>query len=105
MRAKKLFLFAPERMALSMERLAHYCGTPAESFQRYVLFTNYAMHVEEFRARFPDAEGPDRPTCRCPPGTTARPTRPASRSSTSASARRTPRPSPTTSPCCDPTRC
>src|ERR1700749_4047053 len=39
MRAKKLFLFAPERMALSMERLAHYCGTPAESFQRYVLFT------------------------------------------------------------------
>ncbi|MGZ4759943.1 MAG: AMP nucleosidase, partial [Acidimicrobiales bacterium] len=60
MRAKKLFLFAPERMALSMERLAHYCGTPAESFQRYVLFTNYAMHVEAFRERFPDAEGPDR---------------------------------------------
>ena len=60
MRAKKLFLFAPERMALSMERLAHYCGTPAESFQRYVLFTNYAMHVEEFRTRFPDAEGPER---------------------------------------------
>jgi AMP nucleosidase len=60
MRAKKLFLFAPERMALSMERLAHYTGTPAESFQRYVLFTNYAMHVEEFRARFPDADGPQR---------------------------------------------
>src|SRR6478609_4429878 len=35
MRAKKLFLFAPERMALSMERIAHYCGTPAESFHRY----------------------------------------------------------------------
>jgi AMP nucleosidase len=66
MRAKKLFLFAPERMALSMERLAHYCGTPAESFQRYVLFTNYAMHVEEFRARFPDAEGPDRPGVQMP---------------------------------------
>jgi AMP nucleosidase len=61
MRAKKLFLFAPERMALSMERLQHYCGTPPEAFQRYVLFTNYAMHVEEFRAHFPDAEGPDRP--------------------------------------------
>jgi len=58
MRAKKLFLFAPERMALSMARLEHYCGTPAEAFQPYVLFTNYAMHVEEFRARFPDAEGP-----------------------------------------------
>ena len=66
MRAKKLFLFAPERMALSMERLAHYCGTPAESFQRYVLFTNYAMHVEEFRTRFPDAEGPERPGVQMP---------------------------------------
>ncbi|MFC4907007.1 hypothetical protein [Actinomadura gamaensis] len=59
-RAKKLFLFGPERMALSLDRLSHYCGTPAESFQRYVLFTNYAMHVEAFRERFPDAEGPAR---------------------------------------------
>jgi len=66
MRAKKLFLFAPERMALSMERLAHYCGTPAAAFQRYVLFTNYGMHVEEFRARFPDAVGPDRPDVQMP---------------------------------------
>ncbi|HUI47572.1 MAG TPA: AMP nucleosidase [Acidimicrobiia bacterium] len=66
MRAKKLFLFAPERMALSMERLAHYCGTPAESFQRYVLFTNYAMHVEEFRETFADAEGPNRPDVQMP---------------------------------------
>ena len=61
MRAKKLFLFAPERMALSMARLEHYCGTTAEAFQRYVLFTNYGMHVDEFRARFPDAEGPSGP--------------------------------------------
>jgi len=59
-RAKKLFLFGPERMALSLDRLSHYCGTPAESFQRYVLFTNYTMHVEAFRERFPDAEGPAR---------------------------------------------
>src|SRR3954447_10596112 len=66
MRAKKLFLFAPERMALSMERLAHYCGTTAGAFQRYVLFTNYRMHVEEFRARFPDAEGPARPDVQMP---------------------------------------
>ena len=66
MRAKKLFLFAPERMALSMERLAHYCGTPADHFQRYVLFTNYAMHVEEFRTRFPGAEGPQRPGVQMP---------------------------------------
>jgi len=66
MTAKKLFLFAPERMALSMARLQHYCGTPADAFQRYVLFTNYAMHVEEFRDRFPDAEGPDAPDVQMP---------------------------------------
>lgn len=60
LRAKKLFLFGPERMALSLERLMHYSGTPAESFQRHVLFTNYALHVEAFLERFPDAEGPVR---------------------------------------------
>jgi AMP nucleosidase len=60
LRAKKLFLFGPERMALSLDRLSHYCGTPAESFERHVLFTNYAMHVEAFRQRFTDTEGPDR---------------------------------------------
>jgi len=59
-RSKKLFLFGPERVALSLDRLAHYTGTAPESFQRYVLFTNYAMHIEAFRERFPDAEGPDR---------------------------------------------
>ncbi len=58
LRAKKLFLFGPERMALSLERLAHYCGTPAESFERHVVFTNYAIHVDAFRERFPDSEGP-----------------------------------------------
>jgi len=59
-RAKKLFLFGPERMALSLDRLAHYTGTPAESFQRHVVFSNYAIHVESFLERFPDAEGPVR---------------------------------------------
>jgi AMP nucleosidase len=59
-RAKKLFLFSPERMALSCDRLGHYTGTPAESFQRHVLFTNYAMHVEAFLERFPDADVPAR---------------------------------------------
>jgi AMP nucleosidase len=53
LRRKKLFLFAPERMALSIDRLQHYTGTPAESFQRYVLLTNYSWHVEEFRAILP----------------------------------------------------
>jgi AMP nucleosidase len=59
LRRKKLFLFAPERMALSMDRLAHYTGTSPELFQRYVLLTNYGWHVEEFRAALPDCVGPD----------------------------------------------
>jgi AMP nucleosidase len=58
LRRKKLFLFGPERMALSMDRLRHYTGTEPESFQRYVLLTNYAWHVEEFRAALPDCTGP-----------------------------------------------
>lgn len=66
LRAKKLFLFGPERMALSLDRLMHYTGTPAEAFERHVLFTNYAMHVEAFRERFPEAEGPGRPGVQMP---------------------------------------
>jgi AMP nucleosidase len=60
LRAKKVFLFSPERMALSLDRLAHYTGTPADAFQRYLVLTNYAMHVDAFRERHPDAEGPVR---------------------------------------------
>jgi AMP nucleosidase len=60
LRAKKLFLFGPERMALSLDRLSHYTGTPAESFERHVLFTNYDMHLDVFRQRLPDVEGPRR---------------------------------------------
>jgi AMP nucleosidase len=59
LRRKKLFLFGPERMALSIDRLQHYTGTAAESFQRYVLLTNYAWHVEEFRAALVGVTGPD----------------------------------------------
>jgi AMP nucleosidase len=59
LRRKKLFLFGPERMALSIDRLRHYTGTAAERFQRYVLLTNYAWHVEEFRAALADTTGPD----------------------------------------------
>jgi len=58
LRRKKLFLFGPERMALSIDRLEHYTGTSAGLFQRYVLLTNYTWHVEEFRAIFPDCAGP-----------------------------------------------
>jgi AMP nucleosidase len=59
LRRKKLFLFAPERMALSIDRLQHYTGTSAAMFQRYVLLTNYAWHIEEFLAILPDSVGPD----------------------------------------------
>jgi AMP nucleosidase len=58
LRRKKLFLFGPERMALSIDRLEHYTGTSAADFQRYVLLTNYSWHVEAFRAAFPAATGP-----------------------------------------------
>ncbi len=59
LRRKKLFLFGPERMALSIDRLEHYTGTPAEAFQRYVLLTNYTWHAAEFRAVLPDSAGPE----------------------------------------------
>jgi len=59
LRRKKLFLFGPERIALSIDRLQHYTGTSAECFQRYVLLTNYSWHVEEFLAALPDSTGPD----------------------------------------------
>ncbi len=59
LRRKKLFLFGPERMALSIDRLQHYTGTEAADFQRYVLLTNYSWHVAEFRATFPGSIGPD----------------------------------------------
>jgi AMP nucleosidase len=66
LRRKKLFLFGPERMALSIDRLKHYTGTPAEQFQRYVLLTNYSWHVEEFLAALPDCVGPDSPDRQMP---------------------------------------
>ena len=59
LRRKKLFLFGPERIALSMDRLQHYTGTAPECFQRYVLLTNYSWHVDEFRAALPGCTGPD----------------------------------------------
>ncbi len=55
---KKLFLFAPERIELSIERLEHYTGTRAADFQRYVLLTNYAMHMNAFVEEFPDCVRP-----------------------------------------------
>ncbi|MDZ7694773.1 MAG: hypothetical protein U5K69_27255 [Balneolaceae bacterium] len=57
---KKLFLFSPERIDLSLNRLDHYTGTKPEHFQRYILFTNYDMHVEVFNRKYPDCIKPDR---------------------------------------------
>ena len=55
---KKMFLFSPERIDISLNRLIHYTGTKAEDFQRYILFTNYEMHVEVFQKLFPDCVKP-----------------------------------------------
>ncbi len=58
---KKVFLFGPERAELSIERLEHYTGTPAEQFQRFVLLTNYQMHMDAFQEIFPDCHRPAGP--------------------------------------------
>lgn len=55
---KKLFLFSPERIDISLNRLEHYTGTKPEDFQRYILFTNYDMHVEVFNSLYPDCVKP-----------------------------------------------
>lgn len=57
---KKLFLFSPERIEISLNRLEHYTGTRPEDFQRYILFTNYDMHVEVFCEKFPECVKPNR---------------------------------------------
>ena len=57
---KKMFLFSPERIDISLDRLSHYTGTHAKDFQRYILFTNYDMHVEVFKELYPDCIKPDR---------------------------------------------
>lgn len=63
---KKVFLFGPERSELSIKRLEHYTGTRAEDFQRYVLLTNYNMHLEAFTSQFPDCVKPDRDNVQMP---------------------------------------
>lgn len=58
---KKLFLFSPERIDISLDRLKHYTGTDPSDFQRYILFTNYDMHVDVFKELFPNCEQPSQP--------------------------------------------
>jgi AMP nucleosidase len=57
---KKMFLFSPERIDISLNRLEHYTGTLPEHFQRNILFTNYDMHVEVFQKLYPDCIAPSR---------------------------------------------
>jgi AMP nucleosidase len=45
---RPLALFDGPRTDFSLARLKHYTGTPAEHFQQFVLFTNYARYVDEF---------------------------------------------------------
>ena len=63
---KKLFLFGPERVELSIQRLEHYTGTKAEEFQRYVLLTNYKMHMDAFETVYPDCVKPGRSDVQMP---------------------------------------
>ncbi len=63
---KKLFLFGPERVDLSVQRLEHYTGTRAADFQRYVLLTNYDMHMAELAEVYPDCVQPARPGVQMP---------------------------------------
>lgn len=45
---RPLALFDAQRTDFSLKRLQHYCGTPVEHFQHYVLFTNYHRYVDAF---------------------------------------------------------
>ena len=43
-----LSLFPAERIDYSLHRLRHYTGTAPETFQSFVLFTNYQRYIDEF---------------------------------------------------------
>ncbi len=43
-----LSLFTAPRVDLSLQRLKHYCGSDANNFQNYVIFTNYQFYIDEF---------------------------------------------------------
>ncbi len=45
---KPLFHFTPQRFDIACARIEHYTGIPVEQVQKYILFTNYGMHTQEF---------------------------------------------------------
>jgi AMP nucleosidase len=127
--SRPLAVFTAQRIDYSLHRLAHYTATTPHHFQNFVLFTNYQFYIDEFvvLARDLMAKGGGGYTEFVEPGgvvTKAGQSAPsegtpaarlpqmpayhlkkagyhaASPWSISASVLPTPRPSPTTSPCC-----
>jgi len=45
---KPLFHFGPQRFDIACARIEHYTGIEVDSLQKFILFTNYAMHTTEF---------------------------------------------------------
>ncbi|WIM67834.1 AMP nucleosidase [Corynebacterium breve] len=45
---KPLMHFGPQRFDIACARIQHYTGIEVDSVQKYILFTNYAMHTREF---------------------------------------------------------
>lgn len=45
---KPLFQFGPQRFDIACARIEHYTGIEVDTVQKYILFTNYAMHAFEF---------------------------------------------------------
>ncbi|NLZ57016.1 MAG: AMP nucleosidase [Corynebacterium sp.] len=43
-----LFHFGPQRFDIACARIEHYTGIQVDHVQKYILFTNYAMHTTEF---------------------------------------------------------
>ncbi|GAB3082795.1 AMP nucleosidase [Corynebacterium aquatimens] len=47
---KPLFHFGPQRFDIACARIQHYTGITVDTVQKFILFTNYDMHVREFVA-------------------------------------------------------
>lgn len=45
---KPLFHFGPQRFDIACARIEHYTGVEVDTVQKFILFTNYAMHTTEF---------------------------------------------------------
>lgn len=45
---KPLNHFGPQRFDIACARIQHYTGIEVDTVQKYILFTNYAMHTSEF---------------------------------------------------------